>query len=823
MKAPMPYGSLPLNTSIQSTAARANTTGIVGNSRFPKVIGKDFDPSTAHKMSEVDKVHALGIKGAGVKIAIIDSGIDYRHPSLGGGFGPGHKVIGGYDFVGDWYAGAPWIPPVEDDDPLASCLDGGHGTHVAGIIGMQDPEGFGFGLTGVAPDAEILSYRVFSCAGAATTEGIMRALQRAGDDGADVINMSLGGATSFQSTDPFSAMISGLRSRGVATIVSNGNDGQGGIYYTSSPAVAEGAIAVGSISNTKFPVTYKGKNSRGRDFKYASVWPIEETEPLDVYLVSATHPLGCSWERYAALEKEISNKSMTFLLIDGPECFTGTWYYFNYRYIAFLNNNAEAFADQYYLDTRNDADNSQFINLDTADGTVTRSMYEKAGGYGKYKWTFGQVEATSSKQVLTGGMMSNFSSFGPPIDTMVLKPQLSAPGGNILSLWPVGNYSGYAIISGTSMSAPFVTGCYALIKSKFPKLSVSEIQDLMQTTSVPVSWVPNTSILSTTVHQGSGLVNAYRAITYETSISPGELSIGDTDDYVNKPRNFTITNKSSRSKSYIISHQGAGYAEHFPYPDLLPDPNHWYFWGQPQYARYGSVSFSQNSVMLAPGQSTTIQVSFTPPSGVDASRNPITSGFIKVTNNNDNFVIPYAGLPYSRFSAEYFDTSNNTGFPYPMSTVDYYYPNITVSGDLHVYTWAEIGGGSVPWVIINFFHLTQELRMDILPANTTFVPDYYGFDPKFEFEYQPSEDPLSSNFIGVPTYGNADRRFMMEPQAGWYGWFSKMVKRDGEESKVQLKKGDYRVLVSIRRWDGDVTKRETWSTYLSPVVRYIDV
>ncbi|KAG4442334.1 hypothetical protein IFR05_002185 [Cadophora sp. M221] len=682
--------------------------GVVGNSRFPKVAGKDFEPSSALKMFEVDRVHALGIKGSGVKIAIIDSGIDYTHPSLGSGFGPGIKVIGGYHFIGDWYAGISGMPPVEDDDPRVSCQDGGHGTHVVGNV----PRYFGTFIKPiqkvsseyktqrvlalallVSPQTEILAYRVFSCYGLSTTETILRALQRAGAEGADVIKMSLGRATSFQSNDPFSVTISGLRARGVATIVSNGNNGQGGVYYT-----------------------------------------------------------------------------------DGPECFTGTWFYFNYKYVGMLYNNPEAFADQYYLDPGYDLDNSLFINLDTADSTVIRFMYEKAGGFGSYKWTLGQLEATSSKQVLTGGMTSNLSSFGPPIDTMVLKPQLSAPGGNILSLWPVGNFSGYAIISGTSMSAPFVTGCYALIKSKVSNLSVTKIQNLMQTTSVPVSWVPDTSILSTAVHQGSGLVNVYRDTTYESSISPGELSIGDTDEYVNKPRNFTITNNSSRSKTYIFSHQGAG---------------------------YGRVSFSQNSVLLAPGQSTTIQVFFTPPSGVNASKNPITSGFIKVTNNNDQFVIPYAGLPYSRFCTEYFDTSENAGWPYPMSTVDFYAGNITVSGDLHIYTW--------------------ELRMDIVPANTTFVPDYYGFDPKFEFEYQPSGDPISSKFIGIPTYGNADRRFMMEPQAGWYGWFSKMVTRDGEQSRVQLKKGDYRVLVLLRRRNGDVTKRETWSTYLSPVVRYIDV
>lgn len=81
-------------------------------------------------MSNVQKLHDQGIKGKGVQVAIIDTGVDYRHPALGGGFGRGHKIALGYDFVGDDYDGSN--TPVPDPDPLATCVDGGHGTHTAG-------------------------------------------------------------------------------------------------------------------------------------------------------------------------------------------------------------------------------------------------------------------------------------------------------------------------------------------------------------------------------------------------------------------------------------------------------------------------------------------------------------------------------------------------------------------------------------------------------------------------------------------------------------------------------------------------------------------
>jgi hypothetical protein len=82
---------------------------------------------SALEMGGVDKLHRRGIKGKGIKIGIIDTGVDYRHPALGAGFGPGHKIAGGHSFVFDngTVGGGP--------DPLISCYGGGHGTHVAGL------------------------------------------------------------------------------------------------------------------------------------------------------------------------------------------------------------------------------------------------------------------------------------------------------------------------------------------------------------------------------------------------------------------------------------------------------------------------------------------------------------------------------------------------------------------------------------------------------------------------------------------------------------------------------------------------------------------
>lgn len=84
-----------------------------------------------HRATGVDKLHKAGVLGQGVKVGVVDTGVWYKHPALGGGFGPGFKVAGGYDFVGNVDIDHDAKQP--DDDPI-SLPDIGHGTHVAGIV-----------------------------------------------------------------------------------------------------------------------------------------------------------------------------------------------------------------------------------------------------------------------------------------------------------------------------------------------------------------------------------------------------------------------------------------------------------------------------------------------------------------------------------------------------------------------------------------------------------------------------------------------------------------------------------------------------------------
>jgi subtilisin family serine protease len=129
---------------------------------------------------------------------------------------------------------------------------------------------------------------------------------------------------------------------------------------------------------------------------------------------------------------------------------------------------------------------------------------------GEYKLYFTSTVFEALPQ-LTAGLMSDFSSWGPTLDGLSIKPQFSAPGGNILSTWPL-EATGYAILSGTSMATPYVSGAFALLKSKFPDASVQELRERLQASARNIPYVYDKSIRAPVPQQGTGQINVSHAI-----------------------------------------------------------------------------------------------------------------------------------------------------------------------------------------------------------------------------------------------------------------------------------------------------------------------
>jgi hypothetical protein len=197
---------------------------------------------------------SLGSRGAGVVVAIIDTGIDYTHPALGGGIGRGFKVIGGYDFVN------------KDADPMDDNL---HGTHVAGIVAGNSDD-----LVGVAPDASLLAYKVLNAFGSGTTSDVLAGIERAVDpngdgdlsDHADVGNMSLGGTGNPD--DALSQAVDNATAAGMVFCIAAGNEGD--FHRIGSPGTSRSAITVGATDNTDHIAPF---SSRGPNTKDAAIKP----------------------------------------------------------------------------------------------------------------------------------------------------------------------------------------------------------------------------------------------------------------------------------------------------------------------------------------------------------------------------------------------------------------------------------------------------------------------------------------------------------------------------------------------------------------------
>ena len=199
---------------------------------------------------------SLGITGKGVLVGDVDTGIDYKNPALGDGFGPAFRVIGGYDFANS------------DSDPMD---DHGHGTHVAGIIGAN-----GDSLQGVAPDVKFLAVKVLDANGMGYISDVIAGIDYcldpdgnpATDDAADVINMSLGGSSSPD--DPVDSAVANATKAGVLCVVAAGNSGYGRYGTIGSPGTSKSALTVGACDSA-FNIAYF--SSMGPDPIYSGIKP----------------------------------------------------------------------------------------------------------------------------------------------------------------------------------------------------------------------------------------------------------------------------------------------------------------------------------------------------------------------------------------------------------------------------------------------------------------------------------------------------------------------------------------------------------------------
>ncbi|TLS31204.1 hypothetical protein PpBr36_02178 [Pyricularia pennisetigena] len=598
------------------------------------------DTFTPHLMTQVNQLRNKGFVGKGVKVAVIDSGVDYKHPALGGCFGPDCLVSFGNDLVGDAFNGTN--TPIPDNDPM-DC--GGHGTHVSGIIAAQTNNPFG--IIGAATGVTMGHYRVFGCEGATSDDVLIQAYNMAYQDGADLITASIGGSSGWPE-QAWAVAVTRIVEKGVPCVLAAGNDGATGMFFSSSAADARGATAIASFDNSITPqllsnATYRVDGGQEVAFSYTAGTPSKWAN-VTLPLYAVNFDTNDAQNACNPLPDNTPDLSNSIVLIRRGTC-AFTQKATNVRakgakYIVFYNN----------------APGTASISVAAVDGILGAATVDAETGK---SWiaelsagrnvTLAMTDPLTAPKFLvnapnsaSGGAPSAYSSWGPTFEGQV-KPQVAAPGGNILSTYPLAK-GGYAVLSGTSMACPLTAGAYALIMNVRGIKDPKTLENLVAATAKPTlfnSGTASANYLAPIPQQGAGLLQAYDAAYTTTLLSASSLAFNDTDNFV-PVQNFTISNNGSSSVTYTLSHRGAATAFTFSTnaSDITPAvfPNE-------LVATYANLQFSQEKLEIAAGGNAQIAVTVTPPTGLDVRRLPVYSGYVTINGTDgSSFSLPYMGI-----------------------------------------------------------------------------------------------------------------------------------------------------------------------------------
>lgn len=689
----------------------------------------------------------LGYTGKGIKVGVIDTGIDLDNPDFGGtGVNgttpfPNKKVIAGYDFVGDNYDADTGSPAVPDPNPDDTCA--GHGSHVSGII-AADGDPAKNGVQGVAPKALLGEYRVFGCEGSTSTDIILQALERAYSDGMNVVNMSLGDAFMTWPDYPDAVASDKLVKHGVTVVASAGNSGESGAMSTGAPSVGSRVISVASIENNvitapAFQVTPDGSligygNAEGS--------PILGTTGSHK-LVAAGAPgtaasLGC--DPIAPVAPD------TVLLISRGTC---TFY-------AKAMNAQQAGAAGVVLYNNTTGTLSPtvvgdppitipVVMITQADGQKLQTLLAASSPI-----TLTATDKTVKSANPNGGLISSFSSWGLAAD-LSLKPDIAAPGGSIWSSYPL-ELGGHASLSGTSMAAPYVTGCVALLMQARPELKSkpATIQKLlMNTANMDNLWsfAPALGLPEMVTRQGAGLIQIDQAILANQSLNTAKINLGEGEKGAKKVK-LTVTNSARRAITYkVATTDSIGYVGNSdPAFDLL------------------SASVKAPATVTVPAHGSK---SFTVTVGqpADAPNGYVYGGWIQLTAGGaTTLTVPFAGMAGDYQQVPIFDDSVD-GDLYPALGVYSAAAKAAVPAPANQPTYT-MAGNDVPYLLFHLEYPVSDLLVDVYKVTNgkrVFVGHYFQLG-----EYGRDDSHLSLPWDGTVTVGSGKKAKTVTVGAGSY-------------------------------------------------------
>jgi subtilisin family serine protease len=483
----------------------------------------------------------LGAKGQGIRVGVVDTGIDFTHAMFGGpgtvdiykstdpsqeasqNLFPNNKVVGGYDFAGTEYdsgaASFDKVMPKPDKNPID---ESGHGSHVAGTIaGIGDGQ---FSYSGVAPDAQLYALKVFGKDGSTDDFVVLAALDYSADpngdydlsDRLDVVNLSLGSGFGTPHI-LYNEAIKNLTDGGIFAAISAGNSGDIP-YIVGAPSVSDTALSVAaSVDNMEHNYKFKAVTFTLSDNSEAEVEAIEGSIGTPLKKTALKGELA-----YVGLAKELTDEQKSAL--NGK--------------VALVDRGEISFCDKFKsvvaagatgMVAANNQDGQPIAMGGDCQLKAPAIMVTKAlGDRLKQSVAKGptQVDSTLGKFIEKPELIdtiTSFSSRGPRSVDGWLKPEISAPGYNVVSA-AYGKGDKYVKMSGTSMAGPHIAGVAALIRQYHPTYTVDEMKAVMMGTAVVID--DEKGVVYPVARQGAGRVDVVKALESKVAFSPAALSLG---------------------------------------------------------------------------------------------------------------------------------------------------------------------------------------------------------------------------------------------------------------------------------------------------------
>ncbi|MCS7043842.1 MAG: S8 family serine peptidase [Bryobacteraceae bacterium] len=510
-----------------------------------------------HRIREAWELAGGGNRaGEGVKIAVIDSGIEASHPAFRAdgfqapeGFPRKDLSADAANTSGKIIVARTYVPLLRNWDPDVTVRDHvGHGTAVAMIAAGVPHEGPMGWVSGVAPRAWIGVYKVFGTPGfnsTTTDAALLNAIDDALEDGMDVLNLSLGVDISLRlEEDTLAQAVENAAAAGAIVVVSAGNNGPGW-NSIASPATAPSAISVGATTNARtfgWSVRFEGHDPV---LAVPGNGPVPSQpvsgEVADVRQLDPTG-LACTALPQGSLAGRIA------LILRGTCTFETK-----------LNNAKAAGAAGAVVQAREESPDP--ITMAVGSATLPAMMVSYGSGQKIRGWLAeggtltATMDFTFSRVPQQAGVVADFSARGPNVE-LGIKPDLAATG---TDLWIAtqtfdGNGqmydpSGYTLVDGTSFAGPFVAGAAAVVKSARPSLDARAVRSALINSAAPEmeetsAWIQRT---------GAGLLDVEAAVraplvSSEVSLSFGVVAPGQAP----QPRTFTVRHVGSEPETYFV-------------------------------------------------------------------------------------------------------------------------------------------------------------------------------------------------------------------------------------------------------------------------------